>query len=200
MLSSPALANICYRFLLAQLHMDSLKGQITVGHIELALENLPRGIKGLYNTYDQAMIRIDGQVDGFKTLAKQILVWITHAKRALSTSELQHAIAVQIGKPVLDTKFLPEIEFLGSACAGLVTIDENSDIVRLVHYTTREYFEKRIDTLFPHAHTEITKTCITYLSFDSFKDGFCEQGKDLDNRLKPHVFYEYAAKHWGDHA
>jgi hypothetical protein len=29
-----------------------------------------------------------------------------------------------------------------SVCAGLVTIDEESNIIRLVHHTTQEYFER----------------------------------------------------------
>ena len=40
----------------------------------------------------------------------------------------------------LDEDNLPEIEDMLSACAGLVTVDEESDVVRLIHYTAGEYF------------------------------------------------------------
>jgi hypothetical protein len=66
--------------------------------------------------------------------------WITCAKRSLTTAELQHALAVEIGEPKLDEDNLLEIEDMVSMCAGLVTVDEESKIIRLVHYTTQEYF------------------------------------------------------------
>jgi hypothetical protein len=49
------------RFLLAELHMQTLMSQFTRGDIEEALENLPRGEKGLDETYSQAMKRIEDQ-------------------------------------------------------------------------------------------------------------------------------------------
>ncbi len=55
--------------------------------------------------------------------------------------ELQYAIAVEIGESELDEENLPDIEDIISVCAGLVTIDEQSGVIRLVHYTTQEYFE-----------------------------------------------------------
>ena len=33
-------------------------------------------------------------------------------------------------------------DVLVSVCAGLVTIDRESNIIRLVHYTTEEFFER----------------------------------------------------------
>ena len=35
---------------------------------------------------------------------------------------------------------LQDIEVMLSVCARLVTIDDESQIIRLVHYTTQEYF------------------------------------------------------------
>jgi len=43
--------NMDIRFLLARLHMDAFMSRPTLGHIKLALKNLPRGIKGLDKTY-----------------------------------------------------------------------------------------------------------------------------------------------------
>jgi hypothetical protein len=88
------------------------------------------------------MERIEGQVKDQKELAKQVLSWIAYAKRPLTTLELQHALAIVVGESELDEDNLPEIEDMVSACAGLVTIDKESDIIRLIHYTTQEYFER----------------------------------------------------------
>jgi hypothetical protein len=119
--------------------MDSLKSQPTIGDIKQTLQNLPQGIKGLDETYEKAIKRIEGQEEGYRELAKRVLAWVTRAKRTLSTAEMQHALAVRVGMAELDEDFLPGVEILGSICAGLVTIDKKGDVIRLVHYTTQEY-------------------------------------------------------------
>ena len=169
------------RFLLARLHIDSLAQEPTVGDIEHALRNLP---VGLDNTYEQAMRRIENQGEGCRRLAKKVLSWVVHTKRILSTSELQHAVAVQFGKPDLDTKFIPSVGVIGSICAGLINIDAQSDVVRLVHYTTQEYLELTSKDWFPKAETYIAITCVTYLSFKTFESGFCQMDEDLENGFK----------------
>src|SRR5271170_209685 len=146
------------------------------------------------------MIRIESQGGGFRELAKKVLSWAVHAKRILSTAELQHAVAVEPGKPELNGKFIPNIEIIGSICAGLVTIDTQSDIVRLVHYTTQEYFEQTQKDWFPNAETDITITCVTYLSFHTFESGFCQTDKEFEKRLQLNPLYDYAARNWGHHA
>ena len=60
------------------------------------------------------------------------------------------------GEPALDQDNLPELENMVSVCAGLVTIDEDSNVIRLVHYTTQEYFERTQSHWFPNAQTDIT--------------------------------------------
>ena len=187
-----------FRFLLAQLHMDSLMSQPTLGHIKRALQNLPQGMKGLDETYEMAMKRIEGQEEGYRKLAKQVLLWVTYAKRALSTTEVQHALAISLGITKLDEDYLPEVEILDSVCAGLVTVDKNSDIIRLVHYTAQEYFKQT--SSFPSAETDITVTCVTYLSFDAFETGFCPTDEEFESRLQLNPFYDYAARNWGHHA
>ena len=119
------------------------------------------------------MERIRGQVKDQEELAKQVLSWITCAKRPLTTSELQHALAVEVGESALDEENLPQIEDMVSVCAGLVAVDKESNIIRLAHYTTQEYFERTHNQWFPNAETDITQICITYLSFSAFESGFC---------------------------
>ncbi|KAI9783411.1 MAG: hypothetical protein M1839_003946 [Geoglossum umbratile] len=185
-------------FLLVRLHMDSLTSQPTLGDIKQALRNLPQGVNGLNETYKKAMERIQHQAEGYKKLAQQVLCWATHAKRALSTMEIRHALAVRADTVRLDEDFLPEIEILGSVCAGLIVVDKNSDIVRLVHYTTQKYFQQM--SSFPNADREITETCVTYLLFDTFATGFCPTDNEFEARLQSNPLYDYAARNWGHHA
>jgi hypothetical protein len=189
--------NLNLRFLLARLHMDFLMSQPTLGHIKRVLQTLPRGMKGLDETYEQAIKRIEGQEKGYRELAKQVLSWVTYAKRPLSITEVQHALAVSADMTDMDRDFLPEVEVLGSICAGLITIDQNSHVLRLVHYTTREYFERM--SSFPDAEKDIAATCVTYLSFDIFNLGFCSTDQEFETRLQLYPLYRYAAQNWGHH-
>lgn len=73
------------------------------------------------------MDRIEGQAADAQKLAKQVLSWITYAKRPLAPSELQHALAVEIGDDSeLDEDSLPDIEDMISVCAGLVQLMERA--------------------------------------------------------------------------
>ena len=144
------------------------------------------------------MERIESQGEAYRDLAKKVLSWVIHAKRTLSTAELQHALAVEPRKRVLNNDFIPGIEIVVSVCAGLVTLDIQSDVVRLVHFTTQEYFERT--PWFPMAESDITATCVTYLSFNIFDSGFCQSDEEFEERLQVNKLYEYAARNWGHHA
>lgn len=111
-------------FLLAQLQLDSLTGKRSTKVVRDVLAKLPTGSGGYDQAYKGAMDRIEGQIKDQEELAKQVLAWITCAKRPLTTLELQHALGVEVGKPELDEDNLPEIEDIVSVCAGLVTVDK----------------------------------------------------------------------------
>ncbi|KAH7191132.1 hypothetical protein DER44DRAFT_103212 [Fusarium oxysporum] len=187
-------------FLLAQLHLESLIGKTSVKAIRIALAKLPRGSNAYDHAYETAMERIERQVLDHRSLAKQILSWITCAKRPLTTVELRHALAVEVGTTELDEDALPEIEDIVLVCVGLVTIDEQSDIIRLVHYTTQQYFDRNREKWFANAQADITTTCVTYMSFDVFESGFCHTDEELEERMRLNPFYHYSAHYWGDHA
>ena len=146
------------------------------------------------------MNRIEGQLEDEKVLAKQVLSWITCAMRPLTTSELEHALAVESEEPELDLENICPVYHMVSVCAGLVTVDEESGIIRLVHYTTQEYFERSQLTWFPNAEADITITCIAYLSFSTFGSGRCTTYGKFLKRLESNKLYDYAAHNWGHHA
>jgi hypothetical protein len=102
-------------------------------------------------------------------MAIQVLSWITCAERPLTTTELRTALAVEVGEPEFDRDNLPDLTDMISVCTGLVTVDEQSDIIRLAHYTTQEYFERTQATWFPRAHHDIGRICVAYLLLVVFK-------------------------------
>ncbi|KAH7305361.1 nucleoside phosphorylase [Rhexocercosporidium sp. MPI-PUGE-AT-0058] len=176
-------------FLLAQLHFESAGTKKTPKKMKDMLNNLATGPKAYDYAYEEAMKRIASHDAGSEELAKQVLSWITCSKRPLTISELQYALAVEASEAELDEDNLPQIEDMVSVCAGLVTVDEESSTIRLVHYTTQEYFERTQNDLFPTAKSEITTTCVTCLSFDVFKSGYCQTDDEFEKRLQSHKLY-----------
>ena len=167
---------------MAQIYLYSLDDKTTPRAVRNALKQFQKQspesdkdqkLKILAYAYDQAMERINKQKPGLRELAKQVLLWITYAKIPLTMLELQHALAVDKGDSELDKDNLPQINDIISVCARLVTLDEDSKIICLVHYTTQEFFEQTQKQWFPNAESEITIICVTYLSFKVFETGFC---------------------------
>jgi hypothetical protein len=118
----------------------------------------------------------------------------------LTISELQHALAITADSRDVNDKDVPQFQDLISVCAGLVTVDEVRNVIRMSHYTAQQYFEKTQDRWFPDAKRDITKNCITYLSFNIFGTGFSPTDTAFEERLRSHQFYDYAAHNWGHHA
>ncbi|KAI1824491.1 ankyrin repeat-containing domain protein [Xylaria intraflava] len=187
-------------FLLARLLLDSLVDKTTPKAIKSALESLEKGPEALSQAYKGAIDRIENQAPGHHSLAKQVLSWISCARRPLSLKELQHALATEIGERQFDDENITDISDIVSVCAGLVTVDGQSDVVRLVHKTTQEYFDKMWTSIFPTAHEDIAMTCVSYLSFDAFETGACQDRMAFTARLESYALYDYAARNWGYHA
>lgn len=158
------------------------------------------GSKAYDCAYQDAMKRIEGQDKDQEELAKQVLSWISCAKRPLTTLELQHALALEPGDTQIDEDNLTDVEDIVSVCAGLVMVDTESNIIRLVHNTTQEFFERTQSNWFPNAQRDITIICVTYLSFNVFKNGFCQTDEEFEKRLRLYQFYSYASRYWGHHA
>ncbi|KAK4164121.1 ubiquitin-conjugating enzyme E2 4 [Cladorrhinum sp. PSN259] len=195
-------------FLLAQLYMTSLEDKTTVKAVKSAVANFKKQTEGtsedakvkiLAQVYDDAMTRIQGQKSGFRQLADNVLTWIVFATRPLNTAELQHALTVEVGEHELDDENTPQVEDMVSVCAGLVTVDEESKAIRLVHYTTQEYFLRTQEHWFPSANERLATVCLTYLSLGVFSTGFCESNKDFEHRVQTYPLYTYASVNWSRH-
>ncbi|KAJ7576491.1 ankyrin repeat-containing domain protein [Mycena floridula] len=192
-------------FLLVRLHLDLLASKNNPKALRDALATLP---KDIHHSYDETMTRILAQGEDDATLACQVFLWLTYAKRKFTVEVLQHALAISPGMTVMDPDAITDIDILTSVCAGLVIIEETgqSRYPRLVHYTTQEYFSHernqkyfRLKETEAHfelsgkplfsglfAHFHIVATCVTYLAFEGLK---------ADDPL-----LRYSAKFWGYHA
>ena len=152
--------------------MQSLKDKVSMRKVKEALTQLPRGSGSAASkmAYDETMSRIRRQGKGFCDLAIATLSWISLAITPLSLRELQCALSVEPEDSAMDETNFVDKQTLSSACAGLVVVDHESQIVRLAHYTTQEYFESRKDVLFPDSQKMLAGTRLTYLSFNAFSN------------------------------
>ncbi|KIN03121.1 hypothetical protein OIDMADRAFT_18537, partial [Oidiodendron maius Zn] len=78
-------------------------------------------------------------------------------------------------------------------------VDEETDIIRLCHFSAQEYLEHVRDQRFPEAQVEITRSCLVYLSLEPFASGPCLETK-LRDRILEYPFVVYAAEFWLLHA
>lgn len=188
------------RFQLVELHLQALVGKTSPKALRNALHGLTAAEDPYGSAYSEAIERIEGQVAGHRQLGIRVLSWIVYARRPLTILELQQALGVEVGACDLDQDNLDDIQLMVSTCAGLVTVDSPSCIIRLVHRTAQEFFERRRGQIFPSAEEEIASACATTLSFDAFGTGFCITREELEQRFRSYPFYRYAAQHWGYHA
>lgn len=118
------------RFLLVAFQIDYIISQPSTKLMRRALSTIPTG---LYGTFTEATKKTNRQEDGNKGLALSVLRWIVKASRPLRITELLEAVAVEGGDKGLSEDGLPSKTTVIDVCAGLVTVDEISQVVRLTH-------------------------------------------------------------------
>ena len=179
------------------MHLDSLTTKTDLRKFKIGLQSLP---EGLDDTYDEVMSRILAQHPDYVALARKVIYWVFYAVRPLTLKEVQHALAVEPNDTSLDEDSIVDEDLLVSVCTGIITVQHESGVVGLVHYTAQQYLERKAQKYFPDAQHEIVRTCLTYLSFKEFDKGPCRGEKKLEARLKSWPLLRYAAQHWADHA
>ena len=191
--------------------MDRIFAARTVKGIKSALTSMPGGLDELYR---QTLERIK-QAGDDGTLGMRILSWITHARRPLLVDELRYGLAVEYsddgeGLEEFDEDNLLLPGSLVDVCAGLVVIDSTSQMVRLVHHTTQEYFDKARLHLFKGVEVDISRACLTYLSYSLdtklriVGDRYLpwrhnEVIKIVHEAIQSHPFLDYATHYWFSH-
>lgn len=117
-----------------------------IGEALHAINHPQQRHNALETAYDGAIERINNQTSNKRIWARRLLAWVFHARRLLTPKELIHALSVRIGDHGLNEENFVSLPEVVSLCAGLVMIDEKSTVVRLVHYTTKEYLTHRSST------------------------------------------------------
>ena len=177
---------------------------LTRSEIRKSLKNLS---VDLSQAFEDTLRRIANESRNRQKIALQSLMWISHARTPLRIDELRHALAIEKDETIMDQDNLLQPRFIIECCSGLIVIDHESSIVRLVHHTLQDFLQARRQEMFPEAETQIANTCLTYLCLQ--ESGTSNLACELDNPadeqarvqgLRELKFLGYAAAHWGDHA
>ncbi|MCJ1404359.1 hypothetical protein MMC11_007584 [Xylographa trunciseda] len=185
-------------FLLAKLHLESLKFQESPAKVKRALKKLSTDVTKIYR---DILDRIEDQRKSEVELAKRTLYWLVLVHRPLSVPELRQALAVEPQETEFDPDNETNLSILLRVTSGLITADADQGAVRVVHRTAQEYFEDNWEELFPKAQTDIAITILTYLNLDAFAKPVegDEEDVEVDRRLANFPFLAYASTYWGEH-
>ena len=182
------------RFLLVSMNIDVILKETTRYRRRQKLNAMTDG-SGIGGAYSATLDRIKGQGGGEAKLGMDALMWIFHAERPLNPDELLHALAVEIESPNLNSDNIPSIGTLLYCCQGLVAVDKEASIVRLIHTTLHEYLRAHPE-LFGTTHSTIAETCLSYLNSQQIKALPTIYPPDLQSA----PFLEYSSLYWGTHA
>ncbi|KAL8836267.1 MAG: hypothetical protein Q9176_006416 [Flavoplaca citrina] len=182
-------------FLLAVLHVRTVFNESTIGDMEDALDCLPQD---LHTAFQETMQRIKRQPDGRSTMALQALRLICRATRPMLQSELRDALAFRPRLTSVSRKYRPSREKLLDVCHGLVTIEKESQIMRLAHYSVHAFLVGSHEDILRDERL-IAKLCIDYQMLQPFASGCCGNEGEIFERILDCPFVSYAAQHWGSH-
>ena len=178
--------------------MEQLAPKHNILDLRNALKNLPKTSE---EVYEKAMERVQSQDNETVSLANRTLQCVIGAVRFLHIHELQHALAVREGDYDIDEEALTAPNHLLSICAGLLTLNEEDGVIRLVHYTAQEFFKKHEHKYFSDAQEELTSICLTYLSLGVFDIDYQDYIRgDPYLWAERYALFEYAATNMGEHA
>ncbi|KIW19973.1 hypothetical protein PV08_00548 [Exophiala spinifera] len=184
-------------FLLPAMQIRTILDQVTKADVRRSLTHLS---SNLTEAFQSTIRRITSLPAARKDLAFKALMWISHARRPLRATELQQAMAMRLDDDDLDLDNVASVRTIVDCCCGLVQVDSESSIIRLVHHSLEEYLREHDHGLFDDASRAITKICLKFLALDYAKQLPFKNRHNFHEALDLLPFLEYAATEWGFHA
>ena len=124
---------------------------------------------------------------------------MSHVSKPLPVTELSDVLVVRLGETSLNTKYRLSQMMMVDCCLGLVTVDEESSVIRLVHYRVQKSFRGNLDRTFPLGGQTIAELSVTYLLTEPFFQGCCPDQISILAAISHYTFCRYAAQLRGYH-
>ncbi|KAH6884737.1 hypothetical protein BKA70DRAFT_136350 [Coprinopsis sp. MPI-PUGE-AT-0042] len=184
-------------FLHASLQLDALGDCTSVSDVEKTLEDFPQRVEDVYQrTWD----RILDQTPGRTRLAQHVLAWVLCATRSLKIEELRRVVATCPSTHKFDPNRLVDEGTLIGLCRGLVSVEEETKLVRFVHYTAKDAVKRLIFEAIPQPHSILAMTCMALLQERGFQSATLDSDHGLMMALLADPLLAYAYGSWSHHA
>ncbi|KAH6892824.1 hypothetical protein BKA70DRAFT_1536593 [Coprinopsis sp. MPI-PUGE-AT-0042] len=189
-------------FLHAKLQLEALRNCVSALDVEETLQAFPTDIGAIYATTWE---RILAQGPKQSSLAKLVLLWITHADGEITIDTLRRAVATCPKTYAFEARRMVPEALLLTVCCGLVSVDEKTRLVRLIHYTTRDAILPRILDLYPVPHALLGHVCIVHVTkcglqhFPSENIGLYSRTDKFGAVLRSDTLLEYTYRSWAHH-
>ncbi|KAL6918396.1 hypothetical protein FSST1_009891 [Fusarium sambucinum] len=179
-------------FILVRLHMDAVSNVQHKAQLEHVLEKLPSNTQ---DAYKDTMLRIKRQAGDSPGRAISTLGWVAFSDRLLSIHELQHALAITASQDSSPFDYLSQEKEIISECCGLLIVDLDN-LVRYVHRSAGEFFDAVKHNEFPEFDTQITLTCIKYLSIPALVNRLSAMSPDFRPKIRLPPGENFPLKHY----
>ncbi|TFK27259.1 ankyrin [Coprinopsis marcescibilis] len=183
-------------FLVASLQLDMLRSCLSIRDLQASLDRLPKGVEAMYTS---TMERIEQQADPL--LATRALMWLVHALESMTIDDLRYALATDSVTFQHDSDLLVDAESLVSLCCGLITLEPQSKLVRLVHYTAKDFLEPYLRKDYPEPHALIASGCVARMTYCGLQDMQDKPWNGYNNSIfKENPFLAYSHRQWAPHS
>jgi hypothetical protein len=138
---------------------------------------------------------------------------VSFAKRRLTLSELQHALAFGAHRSdddqgIVHNDIKKFAQTLISSCLGLLIVEPETQLVQWAHESAYTLLSlpppTREDSYFDRWHRmnlkdSLARKCALCLALPEFQSGPCGEVEMLKKRLSKYPFYKYACQYWAQH-
>ena len=193
-------------FLLAKLHLDTLKEKGTVNEVKRGLDSLS-DLGSVTKIYENIFVRIQNKNRDDLDRAKKALLWVTSARRPLTVQELLHVLAIKSSQTTIDKGDLTDWDLIQNNTSGLIVKgaeiedvdheDPKHTVVSFAHRTAADFFLKNRSRLLEDTTSTEIEHIPTYLSFPALAKpcGGKEEDAEIDKRLEEFPFLAYASQY-----
>ncbi|CAH0052436.1 unnamed protein product, partial [Clonostachys solani] len=182
-------SNAC--FLWVKLVLDELEQVYSSESIFQVLHAIP---ESMIPYYERTIATMAGSKHE-KHIAKAVLLWTAGSARRLRTTELSHALKIDIEINLPN----PENAIEG-LCGQLISVDKHSGIVDFVHPTVREFLLADAAGEFKirrsAAHERIALVCLKALMSHDLQPS---RGRPAQRRVSQSPFLDYAMTQFSEH-
>lgn len=154
------------RFLVANLQMRLIRQAVNMTDLRNTLAGLP---EDLGEMYDHTLERIEALPKKRSRLAVDALCWVVFCCRRLTIEELRHALATTPRQEKFNREDLHSADDIRDFCLGLLSINEDTQEVALMHYSAQSHFQNVFGGRFPAFDAKIVQICITHLGLNELE-------------------------------